>query len=57
MMEDYITREVSKTTAAIEAILKEIVPLVEKKVSSAEIHDCVKTELAGRLGLDIDTVL
>ena len=39
MMEDYITREVSKTTAAIEAILKEIVPLVENKVSSAEIHD------------------
>lgn len=57
MMEDYITREVSKTTAAIETILKEIVPLVEKKVPSAEIHDCVKTELAGRLGLDIDTVL
>ena len=56
MMEDYITKETSKTRAAIEAILKRLSQL-SGKATSGEIHDYVKTEMIGRLALDVDDIL
>ncbi len=56
MMDDYITKEVSKTRAAVESVLKRLSQL-SGKAASAEIHDYVKTEMSGKLGLDIDSIL
>ena len=56
MMEDYITKETSKTRAAIEAILTRLSQL-SGKATSGEIHHYVKTEMIGRLALDVDDIL
>lgn len=56
MMEDYIIKEVSKTRAAVDSVLKGL-SMLSGKADSAEIHDYVKTEMIGRLDLDIDAIL
>lgn len=57
MMEDFINREVSRTRAAIEAILEKVSSLAGGKASSAEVHDYVKTEMNRRLDIDIDAII